>query len=256
MTSTGRVADLLEKGEDFCLATVIRSGSATVPLAAKAVCFPDGRVELFGLPPDREKPLAALVAKAFACGKSGCVDLEPGAEVFLEVRVGAARLIICGAGHIAVSLAKFSLEAGFFPTVLDDRPEYASDARFPGCRVLAQEFGAALRRTDLGPLRYCVVITRGHSHDLDCLREIMKWETDYVGLIGSRARIGVVKNCLVKEGFSREMLDDRLFSPIGLAIGAESPEEIALCIAAELVSVRRLGRVQTRELRKPGWGAS
>ena len=201
------------------------------------------------------RELAELAAKAFSSGKSGCVDLEPGVEMFFELHVGAARLLICGAGHIAVSLAKFSLEAGFFPTVLDDRPEYSSALRFPGCRVLTQEFGAALRRTDLGPLRYCVVITRGHSHDLDCLREIMGWETDYVGLIGSRARIGVVKNCLVKEGFSREALDERLFSPIGLAIGAESPEEIALCIAAELVSVRRLGRVKTRDLRKLGWGA-
>jgi xanthine dehydrogenase accessory factor len=254
VTAIGRVAELLERGEDCCVATVIKSDLSGVPLAAKAVCFPDGRVERFGLPEDSAQPLAALAAKAFSTGKSGYADIEAGLAVFLEVRVKAARLLVCGAGHIAVSLAKFAVEAGFFPTVIDDRPEYASALRFSGCRVVAEDFGAALRRSELGPFRYAVVITRGHAHDLDCLREILRWETDYVGLIGSRSRIGVVKGRLERDGFSRSSLDDRLFSPIGLAIGAESPEEIALCIAAELVCVRRLGAAAARQLRKQGRG--
>ncbi len=256
MTAIGRIVELLGHGEDFCVATVTRSQAPGAPVAAKAIWFPGGRVERFGLAASHEAALAALAAQAFAEGRSQGAELGAGVTVFLDVRAGATRLLICGAGHIAVALARFVLETGFAPTVLDDRPEYASPPRFPGCRVVAEEFGGALRRRDLGPFRYVVVITRGHARDLDCLREVLRWEIGYVGLIGSRRRIGIVKACLEREGFSRSALEERLFAPIGLPIGSESPEEIALGIAAELVCVRRLGLGSARDLRRPGWGAA
>ena len=95
---------------------------------------------------------------------------------------------------------------------------------------------------------YVVVITRGHSHDVDCLQEILKKPTAYVGLIGSRRRVGFVLELLGKQGFSQDFLK-QVFTPIGIPIGAESPEEIAISITAELVCVLRKGLDQARALR-------
>jgi len=114
--------------------------------------------------------------------------------------------------------------------------------------VLVEDFRPALRRLPLGSDTYAVVITRGHEHDFECLSEILPKETAYVGLIGSRRRVAFVKLELRKRGIPPPRLD-LLYTPIGLPIGAESPAEIALCIAAELVAARRLGNVATRGMR-------
>jgi xanthine dehydrogenase accessory factor len=100
-----------------------------------------------------------------------------------------------------------------------------------------------------GPATYVVVITRGHEHDVDCLIEIINKKTVYVGLIGSRRRVRIVLEALAEEGFPQERLNE-VFTPIGLPIGAESPEEIALSIVSELVCVRRKGPDQARTIRK------
>jgi xanthine dehydrogenase accessory factor len=111
-----------------------------------------------------------------------------------------------------------------------------------------------LRRLPLGPTTYVVVVTRGHEHDTECLVEVLRKETAYVGLIGSRRRVKFVLELLGREGIPQVRLED-VFTPIGLPIGAESPEELALSIAAELVSVRRKGQVETREMRERLGGA-
>jgi len=100
----------------------------------------------------------------------------------------------------------------------------------------------------LGLATYVVIITRGHEHDVDCLAEILQKETAYVGLIGSRRRVRFVLEWLEENGFSQQRLKD-VFTPIGIPIGAESPEEIALSIVSELVCVRRKGSGQARALR-------
>jgi xanthine dehydrogenase accessory factor len=114
--------------------------------------------------------------------------------------------------------------------------------------VQADEFLVALSDMPLGPSTYVVVITRGHEHDADCLAEILTKQTAYVGLIGSRRRVRFVLEVLGQEGISQERLQE-VFTPIGLPIGAESPDEIALSIVSELVCVRRKGAAQARALR-------
>ncbi len=114
--------------------------------------------------------------------------------------------------------------------------------------MVAAEFTEALREMPLGPSAYVVVITRGHEHDADCLAEILKKEAAYVGLIGSRRRVRIVLEVLGNEGTPRERLQN-VFTPIGIPIGAKSPEEIALSIVSELVCVRRKGPTQARDLR-------
>jgi len=120
--------------------------------------------------------------------------------------------------------------------------------------VIAEDFIAALRGMPLGPSTYVVVITRGHEHDAECLAEILRRETAYVGLIGSRRRVRFVLEMLGREGIPQERLGE-VFTPIGLPIGAESPEEIALSIVAELVCMRRKGHAQARALRAAAGGS-
>ena len=157
-------------------------------------------------------------------------------------------MLVCGAGLIAVPLARFAREVGFKVSVLDDRADFANSTRFPNCDVITEEFSIALRDFPITLSTYVVVITRGHEHDADCLLEILKKDTAYIGLIGSRRRVRFVLEMLEKKGIPKNRLQE-VFTPIGTPIGAESPGEIALSIAAELVCVRRKGPHQARLLR-------
>ena len=190
----------------------------------------------------------ALTQKIFGEGKSGIAEMQKGTKVFINILSADARLIICGAGHIAMPLAQFAHQLGFRVTVIDDRSDFANPLRFPNCEVIAEDFTLALRDLHFSPATYVVVITRGHEHDADCLIEILKKKTVYVGLIGSRRRVRFVLEMLGERGFSQKRLKE-VFTPIGLPIGAESPEEIALSIVSELVCVRRKGEAQARALR-------
>lgn len=235
------VADaLLAQGQRLCLITwLVPAAGETRRPGDKALCTADGLVA--GTPGVEASPeLAAAAAEALATGRPGRCTRPDGAQWFVDVLTPGAHVLVCGAGHIALPLARFALELGFRVTVLDDRPEYAHPDRFPGCRVVAQEFAAALDGMSLGPDDYVVLITRGHEHDVDCLTRVLGQPVAYVGMIGSRRRVRFVFQWLASQGYPQERLD-RVFSPIGVAIGAESPEEIAVSIVAELVSVRRKG---------------
>ena len=194
-------------------------------------------------PAIRDRAMAALNRK-----KSGVFEIDDGIRVFFNILSSEARLLICGAGHIAIPLARFAGDVGFSVTVLDDRSDFADATRFPDVTTIAENFTIALRDMLLGPSTYVVIITRGHEHDVDCLMEILPKQAAYVGLIGSRRRVSFVLQWLEEKGFSRERLGE-VFTPIGTPIGAESPEEIALSIVSELVCVRRKGSAQARALR-------
>ncbi len=243
-----RVAELLAEGQTFCLATIVDTQDPAVPLAAKAIVFQDGSAEAEIENSELRNSLIVAAKESFEEGKCRTIEIAPGVRVFLEVLSGQPRLLICGAGHIALSLARFAREVGFQITVLDDRPEYAHASRFPGCQVIADDFTSGLSKVRVDSSTYVVVITRGHKHDTECLLQILPHETAYVGLIGSRRRIRFVLQLLAREGIPESQLQD-VFSPIGLPIGAESPQEIALAIAAELVCIRKQGAETTRAWR-------
>jgi xanthine dehydrogenase accessory factor len=162
---------------------------------------------------------------------------------FMEPFYPRERLIILGGGHIALPLAEFSAKTGYSVTVVDDRPSFANKARFPFAEnVICESFRKALEQLKLTAYDYIVIITRGHRHDTDCLRYILRQpETIYLGMIGSRRRVGAVKDMLKEEGFDKERID-RICTPIGLAIGAVTPEEISISILAQLISRKRLDR--------------
>ena len=249
MNIAARVFELIRNGESICLATVISSEDAEIAPGRKAIVFENGSME--GELTDRKTGLTVrdLALKAIEEKTCGLAEVLPGVQVFFDVISPELSLVICGAGHIAIPLSRFARDVGFQVTIIDDREDFANLARFPGCNVLAADFSTTLRDLNLNHSHYVVVITRGHEHDVDCLMEILKQDTAYVGLIGSRRRVRFVIEILEDQGIAKERLQT-IFTPIGTPIGAESPEEIALSIISELVCIRRKGPQQARLLRK------
>jgi xanthine dehydrogenase accessory factor len=248
MNLIARVNKLMERGESICLVTVIASKNPSIAVGGKAIVMGDGSMEGNLGTGQSDLRLRDLALTSLNQKKSQAIDMEGGIRVFLDVLSSENRLLVCGAGHIAVPLARFAREVGFKVSVLDDRAEFANSKRFPDCDVITEEFSIALRDFPITLSTYVVVITRGHEHDADCLLEILKKDTAYIGLIGSRRRVRFVLEMLEKKGIPKNRLQE-VFTPIGTPIGAETPGEIALSIAAELVCVRRKGFHQARLLR-------
>jgi len=248
MDITTRVNELLSDGRAFCLATVIDSREPQVKAGLKFIVHTDNTME-GGLGTDPlNSQVLALAQIALREKKNRLVELPDGTRLFLNIFEPETKMIICGAGHIAIPLAHFARQVGFKVTVLDDRADFAHPSRFAGCEVIAEDFTTALREMPMNNSTYAVVITRGHVHDVDCLQEILKKQTAYLGLIGSRRRVQFVLQMLAEQGFPQDRLE-QVFTPIGIPIGSESPEEIALSIMAELVCVRRKGFAQARAMR-------
>jgi xanthine dehydrogenase accessory factor len=249
MNLLDRIRELIAHDEPFCLATVLTSTVSGVEPGRQIIIRRDGAVEGATGMADLDAAIARTARTCFEQRRKASVDIAPGLLVFFDLPAQSAQLIICGAGHIAVPLARYAGDSGFAVTVIDDREDFASPERFPGCEVVARDFMAALREAVYGPSTHVVVITRGHEHDADCLAEVLRHETAYVGLIGSRRRVRFVLELLGRQGIPRERLQE-VFTPIGIPIGAESPEEIAISIMAELVCVRRKGPQQAVTLRE------
>lgn len=161
------------------------------------------------------------------------------AEVFVEPYHPVARLLVLGGGHIARPLVAIAFLLEYEITVIDDRPSFASQQRFPEARsVVCDDFIRALQNQRIDAGTSVVIITRGHRHDLDCLMQVLQYEPGYVGMIGSRRRAKMVREHLLASGYTEDRVN-RVYMPIGLEIGGETPEEIAVSIAAQLVAARR-----------------
>jgi xanthine dehydrogenase accessory factor len=244
-----RINQLLSHEEPFCLATVLESPFSSAAAGRKVIVRADGSFEFTTGMENMDVLVAQAALRFFNNRRKLAAEVVPGFLVFFDFPAEKIRLVICGAGHIAVPLARYALDVGFSVVVIDDREDYANGGRFPDCEVIVDEFIPALRKISYGPATYVVVITRGHEYDTQCLGEVLRHETGYVGLIGSRRRVRFVLEILAGQGVCREKLST-VFTPIGIPIGGESPEEIALSIAAELVCVRSKGPQQAIMLRK------
>ncbi len=160
-------------------------------------------------------------------------------DVFVEPILPPALLYIFGAGHVSASLYKTALSAGFDITVIDDRDSYANRERFPQAReVIAQDFDQAMARLTPSEAAYIVIVTRGHRDDMRVLRWAVQSKARYIGMIGSKRKTITIFRELQKEGLAADLFK-RVHAPIGLDIGAVTPEEIAVSITAELIAARR-----------------
>jgi xanthine dehydrogenase accessory factor len=160
-------------------------------------------------------------------------------EIFVEPILPPADLYIFGAGHVAASLYKIARLAGFDVTVIDDREAYANRERFPEAhQVIAEDFEKAAAQLSPSESSYIVIVTRGHRDDMRMLRWAVQTPARYVGMIGSKRKTITIFKELQKEGLQPHLFE-RVHAPIGLDIGAVTPEEIAVSITAELIAKRR-----------------
>ena len=163
-------------------------------------------------------------------------DDEENANCFIDPLTPRERLIILGGGHIAQPLCEFAARCDFSVTVVDDRMDFANEGRFPLAReVICDSFENAINKLHITPYDFVVVITRGHRHDANCLRALFQQrEPAYLGMIGSRRRVRGLLDMLKEEGLDEERLG-QICTPIGLAIGAVSPAEIAISILSQVI---------------------
>jgi xanthine dehydrogenase accessory factor len=167
-------------------------------------------------------------------------------EIFIEPILSDPQLVIMGAGHLGQAIARLALPLGFEVVVLDDRESFASPERFPGVsQLIVDSFSSGLDQVRIQKSGFILIVTRGHSHDQVATESAIQTEAPYVGLVGSRRKIKIIVDALLKKGFSPESLR-RLYAPIGLDIGSETPEEIAISVMAELIALRK-GRHQRSE---------
>ena len=204
--------------------------------AIKKYLFTESRLNT---KPDAGDEYQKIAQSAVETGKLQCLDDKRGNILFAEPFFPESRLIILGGGHIAKPLAEFSAKCGFSVTVVDDRPYFANSERFPYAeKVICEGFDLCFPLLHVNRSAFVVIITRGHRHDLDCLRQALGLETAYTGMIGSRRRVRAAMEQMLSEGFPKEKLD-AVRSPIGLDIGALTPEEISISILSELIKYKR-----------------
>ena len=180
---------------------------------------------------------AALRRLTAAAALHGTATLPDGRDAVLERIDPPALAVVCGAGHVGRAVAPLLAGLGFRVVVVDDREDFASAERFPGAEVVVRPFDGALAAVGVDERAYVVIVTRGHVHDLDVLVQALRAGARYVGVMGSRAKRARMYAALRDAGFDEETIG-RIHSPIGVAIGAETPAELAVSIAAELVQAR------------------
>jgi xanthine dehydrogenase accessory factor len=159
-------------------------------------------------------------------------------EVFVEPILPQPMLYVFGGGHVSMAVAKAATAAGFGIGVVDDRETFANQERFPMAQEIYTSYEDAFEKIHPNAASYLVIVTRGHKEDMRVLAWAVRTEARYVGMIGSKRKVLSVYKALENDGYKPEEFE-RVYAPMGLEIGALSPEEIAVSIAAELVAVRR-----------------
>ncbi len=242
------------RGGSVAMATIVaRRGSTPRRDAAKMLVYPDGRqVGSIG-GGCTEAEVCRTAMSALRTGKPVLLsfdltdeDADESAllcggtmEVYVEPILPDPELFIFGGGHVGQCIAAAASTLGFQITVVDDRIRYANVDRFPSARALHtgpwEETFAQLPVSDSS---YIVIATRGHQQDLACLRFALQTPAKYVGLLGSLRKTRLLFESLGREGVAEKEFD-RVYAPVGIEIGSETPEEIAVSVAAELVAVRK-----------------
>lgn len=238
-------------GSRFAIATVVESRGLADKPGAKLLATADDVVRGGFSDQSLQRSTLDLIRKAISEGRTRTfeVELPAGngrqsartAEIYVEVFLPPPTALIVGAGHIAQPLAQICKLAGFRVTVLDDRPSFANRERFPDAdEVIAAGFEETLAEYPLTPDTYVVLITRGHQFDVYSLRKVINEPVKYIGMIGSKRRVWAVFKLLHDEGVPLHKLA-RIYAPIGIDVKAETPAEIAVIIAAEMIKIMHGG---------------
>jgi xanthine dehydrogenase accessory factor len=255
------LAEALERGEAAALVTVVATrGSTPQRVGAKMLVFPDGRTvgtigggcyenDAFGKARvaigSRQPQLVHYELSDDFAQETGLI-CGGQMDVYIEPIEPSPELYIIGAGHVGFHLARLAQEVGFRVHVVDDREKFANNERFPtAAEIVVDDIPAWIGRTQLPPHAFCVIVTRGHTNDLEALRALAPRELRYLGLIGSRAKVARIYEALGDDQMAPALLQ-RVHAPIGLDIGAITPQEIAVSILAELIAVKH-GKFSSRD---------
>lgn len=261
------VRDFIENGRDFVLARIVATKGSS-PRKEDSILLMDDQGAFFGtvgggkVEAETEIKCREIFAEKNTEGRvyhfnlsteEGALDMACGGEAdilisyirgmdpgdVLDDFVNHDTAYLFGGGHVSLALEPVLRHIGFDTVVIDDRAEYANDERFPKAvkTIVVDTFKNAFDQITCDENSYIVIVTRGHAGDLDVLREALKQNRAYVGMIGSRKKIQTLYDILKSEGVTQEELD-KVYSPIGENIYAETPEEIGVSIAAELIKVR------------------
>jgi xanthine dehydrogenase accessory factor len=247
------LAEALERGEEVALVTIVAAhGSTPQRVGAKMLVYPDGRTvgtigggcyENDAFWKAREaitnrRPLNIKYELNDDFAQETGLVCGGQMEVFIEPVEASPDVYVFGAGHVGYFVAKLAHEVGFRVHVIDDREKFASSERFgDGIDVIVDNIPQWLAAHTLPPTSYAVIVTRGHTHDLDTLRALSADPLRYLGLIGSKAKVRRIFDALLEEGTSAQALEG-IHAPIGLDIGAITPQEIAVSIVAELIAAK------------------
>ncbi len=246
------IVKLKAGGEEAALVTVISaSGSTPREEGAKMLVRADGSIlgTIGGGSVELQVIKEAIEVIKMGKPRHLCYRLKEGeelgmicggdVEVFIEPILSAPTLFIFGGGHISFTLAKMAKLVGFKIVVIDDRPEYANPQRFPEAeQTLVSDYAKAFSKLKIGKTGYIVIVTHGHRGDETVLERAVATEAKYIGMIGSKTKNKAVYSHLMAKGIPQELLD-KVHAPIGLSIHAQTPEEIAVSILAEIIQVRR-----------------
>lgn len=249
------VNETLRRGESAALVTIIRTeGSTPQRVGAKMLVFADGRIvgtigggcyenDAFWKARkslETHEPLVARYELSDDIAEESGLICGGQMDVYIEPLEGSPHLYLVGAGHVAFYLSKAAAAVGFRIHVLDDREKFSNTERFPDAdEVLVEPIPTWLEEAKFPDNAYVVILTRGHTHDLDALRALAPRALRYLGLIGSRAKVARLYEALQQEDASLSLDSLRkVHAPIGLDIGAVSPQEIAVSILAELIAVK------------------
>jgi xanthine dehydrogenase accessory factor len=250
----GAVLDAVTQRRNAATATIVSRSRGLPARVGEKLLLVDGRVSegSFGWAALQARVLEDAPTvfadgesqwRTYTFGADEADSTEPAGQVgvFFDLAVPRPTLVIVGAGHVALPIARVGKLLDFEVVVIDDRPSFANPERFPDAdRIIVDEFSTALDQLDITPSTYVVLVTRAHTFDVHALRKIVRQPAGYIGMIGSRRRVYAVFKLLSDEGVP---LDDllRVHAPIGLDIKTETPGEIAISVGAELLKARRGG---------------
>jgi len=171
-------------------------------------------------------------------------------NIFVEPVIPQPRAFIFGGGHVSKGISKIATLAGFSTSIIDNREAFANAERFPEAEATyAEEYEDVFRKLPVNSSSYIIIVTRGHRDDMRVLRWAVNTPARYIAMIGSKRKTIAVVHELEKDGIPREAFD-KVFAPMGLEIGAEMPEEIAISVVAEMIAVRRAPDADWRQLSK------
>lgn len=236
-----KITDAYKEGPAVALATLVKDMNQESKIGNRLLVFENGSFEGDLGDTNIESEVVRMARKIAASGELKLLKTESGTEIYIEGFTTSPNLVLMGAGHVNKAVSNLAATLGFHIFIVDDREEYANKNRFPEADlVFVTDYEGGLHDVPVNSNTFIVIATRGHKYDDLALSAALKTKARFVGLMGSKRKTILIYKNLIKEGIPEQKILD-IHAPIGLDIGALSPEELAVSIMAEIIMIRRGG---------------